>query len=121
MWFLKCALLILHVRFRSPLINPAALCRPSKPRARSRSAEGAKRRRSEAADGTPPATAGEDAGGALVALPAGEPVAMDAELTPEELQMMMAMGIPFVSGIHFLLCCPACVRHTIFYWVWVWG
>lgn len=38
--------------------------------------------------------ADEDAGAAA---PSRAGVALDAELTPEELQMMMAMGIPFVS------------------------
>lgn len=78
---------------------------------RSRSPHGdSKRRRSGAHDPDPntgaaaPSTDPEIMQDGVVAAPAGdvgpsEPVDYDAALTPEEIQMMMAMGIPFVSGL----------------------
>ncbi|KAL4524949.1 hypothetical protein Ndes2526B_g07131 [Nannochloris sp. 'desiccata'] len=61
----------------------------SRSRSRGRDRDGADRRR----NGEPNAAANGTA--AAVVPPPAENVELDAELTPEEIQMMMAMGIPF--------------------------
>jgi hypothetical protein len=70
----------------------------------------------------------EEEAPAAPAAPAADaaPAALDAELTPEELQMMMAMGIPFVSSTscgtpavdaqlrwHAAPCCCCCCRRLM--------
>ena len=66
----------------------------SRSRDRERAGAGAGRRRDDGPK-TGPAAAPAPAPPAVQLPPPGEAVPLDAELSPEEIQMMMAMGIPF--------------------------